>query len=59
MLFSEKKKPSLNKMNYIPVSLLSHILKKFERFVCRQIAGFMSKELPTKLCSFVITTIHK
>ena len=46
-------------MNYIPVSLLSDILKKFEKFVCRQIAGFMSKELPTKLCGFVITAIHK
>ena len=47
-----KKKDPLNKENYRPVSLLSHMSKVFERLLYKQIETFMSNKLSTKLSGF-------
>ena len=47
-----KKKDSLNKENYTPVSLLSHMSKVFKRLLHKQIETFMSNKLSNKLSGF-------
>ena len=47
-----KKKDPLNKENYRPVSLLSHMSKVFERLLHKQIETFMSNKLSNKLSGF-------
>ena len=52
MLFLFTKKDPLNKENYRPVSLLSHMSKVFERLLHKQIETFMSNKLSNKLSGF-------
>ena len=47
-----KKDGDLNKENYRPVSILSHISKAFERFFYKQIYRFMTSKFSTFLCGF-------
>ena len=47
-----KKKDPLNKENYRPVSLLSHMSKVFERLLHKQVKTFMSNKLSNKLSGF-------
>ena len=47
-----KKKDLLNKKNYRPVSILSHLSKVFERLIYKKIDNFIKKKLPVKLCGF-------
>ena len=46
------KKDPLNKENYRPVSLLSHMSKVFERLLYKQIEIYLSNKLSIKLCGF-------
>ena len=46
------KKDALNKENYRPVSLLSHMSKVFERLLYEQIETFMNNKLSIKLFDF-------
>ena len=48
----KKKKNFLNKENYRPVSLLSHMSKVFERLLHKPIETFMSNKLSNKLFGF-------
>ena len=52
MLSLFTKKDPLNKENYRPVSLLSHMSKVFERLLHKQIETFMSNKLSNKLFGF-------
>ena len=47
-----KKDDDLNKENYIPVSILSHILKVFERIFYKQIDPFMTSKFSPFVCGF-------
>ena len=47
-----KKDDDLNKQNYRPVSILSHISKVFERIFYKQIDRFMTSEFSPFLCGF-------
>ena len=46
------KKDALNKENYRPVSLLSHMSKVFERLLYKQIETFMNNKLSIKSFDF-------
>ena len=46
------KKGSLNKENYRPVSLLSHMSKVFERLLYKQIETFINNKLSINLFNF-------
>ena len=46
------KKGALNKENYRPVSLLSHMSKVFERLLYKQIETFMNNKLSIKSFDF-------
>ena len=48
-----KKKDPINKENYRPVSLLSHMSKVFKRLLHKQIETFMSNNLSNKLSGFL------
>ena len=45
-----KKEDSLNKENYRPDSVLSHLSKVFERIIYKQIDSFMENKFSTYLC---------
>ena len=47
-----KKKDDLNKENYRPISVLSHVSKVFERVMYQQIEGFMKDKLSNLLIGF-------
>ena len=47
-----KKDDDLNKENYIPVGILSHMSKVFERIFDKQIDRFMTSKFPPFLCGF-------
>ena len=47
-----KKDDDLNKENYRPVSILSHMSKVFERIFYKQIDGFMTSKFSPFLCGF-------
>ena len=47
-----KEEDSLNKGNYWPISELSHLLKVFERILCKQIDSFMENKFLLYLCDF-------
>ena len=47
-----KKKDNLNKENYRPISILSHLSKVFERILHKQIDSFMKNEFSPYLCGF-------
>ena len=47
-----KKEDSLNKENYRPVSILSHLSKVFERILYKQIESFMKNKFSPYLCGF-------
>ena len=47
-----KKKDPLNKENYRPVSILSHMSKVFERLIYKEIGNFIKIKLLVKLCRF-------
>ena len=47
-----KKKNDLDKENYRPVSVLSHVTKVFERIMYQQIEDFMKDKLSNLLTGF-------
>ena len=47
-----KKGDDLNKENYRPGSILSHMSKVFERIFCKQIDRFMKSKFSPFLCAF-------
>ena len=47
-----KKIGPINKENYRPVSILSHISKVFERLIYKQIDNFIKNKILVKLCGF-------
>ena len=47
-----KKKDSLNKENYRPVSILPYLLKVFERIIYKEIDSFMESKFSSYLCGF-------
>ena len=47
-----KKEGSLNKENYRPISILSHLSKVFERILYKQIDSFMKNKFSPYLCGF-------
>ena len=47
-----KKEDSLNKENYRPISILSHLSKVFERILYKQIDSFMKNKFSPYLCGF-------
>ena len=47
-----KKKDSLNKENYRPVSILPHLSKVFERIIYKQIDSFVENKFSPYLCVF-------
>ena len=47
-----KKDDDLNKENYRPVSILSHMSKVFERIFYKQIDHFMTSKFSPFLCGF-------
>ena len=47
-----KKEDSLNKGNYRPISILSHLSKVFEKILYKQIDSFMKNKFSPYLCGF-------
>ena len=47
-----KKEDSLNKENYRPISILSHLSKVFEKILYKQIDSFMKNKFSPYLCGF-------
>ena len=47
-----KKEDTLNKENYRPISILSHLSKVFERILYKQIDNFMKNKFSPYLCGF-------
>ena len=51
-----KKKDPLNKENYRPLSILSHMSKVFDRLIYKQIDNFIKKNFQTSCVDFEKTT---
>ena len=47
-----KKEDSLNKENYLPVRIMTHLSKVFERILYKQIDSFMKNKFSPYLCGF-------